>query len=138
MGLRNVVQLAARCWGRGLGVRYGGSVEGGQGRDDVGDFCAGGVVGVDVDPADDSCCVDGSDGGHREPGGSVAVELGPGDADRPLRLGVSSAGAVSTPSAAATLFPGSDSTVKLSSFFSCIVIDPSGFCGLIAISTIPR
>jgi len=50
----------------------------------------------------------------------------------------SAVGAVRMPSAPATWLPGSDSTAKVRPFFSAIDSDPSGFCGLTAISAIPR
>jgi hypothetical protein len=42
------------------------------------------------------------------------------------------------PSAVAIWLPGSDSTVKVRSLVSAIDSEPSGFCGLIAISPTPR
>jgi hypothetical protein len=43
--------------------------------EDVGDFGAGGVVRVDVDPPDDVLCVDEDCGGHREMARSIGVDV---------------------------------------------------------------
>lgn len=110
----------------------------GDGRDDVADFGATGVVSVHVDPSDDARRI------H-----DATVGIGTASVPSPLTfvrmvplvrsaLRVSSPGCVNTPSAAATWFPGSDNTVNVRSFFSCIDSEPSGRCGLMAIGATPR
>jgi hypothetical protein len=47
----------------------------GDSREDVGDFRAGGVIGMYIDPSDDSCRIHDDNRGHRDGAGSVSVEF---------------------------------------------------------------
>jgi hypothetical protein len=96
------------------------------------------VIGVHVNPSQNMTAVENRHGRHRHADGAVGIDGSQVETELQLRR----AGLIRRPSQdarpRATLLPGSDNTVKAGPCLSRTDSDPSGACGLIAISRTPR
>ena len=93
---------------------------------------------MDIDPAHGAVPIDDERRRHRDGRRTVDVDLG-----EVKTMGELSGKRVrrrgrEDPERAGDLIPGSDSTAKVSSPFSLMLSEPSGFCGLIATRATPR